>query len=128
MSLATRAVTVMLPVEDVDRAKKFYVESLGLVHTATDPEGSEVFELAGGTSLSLLPRPGGTRSDATAMSWEVDDVGAAISDLQERGVTFEDYDFPGLKTVDHIATMDGHQAAWFSDPDGNVLCIHQGAT
>ena len=124
MSLATRAVTVMLPVEDVDRAKKFYVENLGLSHTATDPEGGEVFELAGGTSLTLLPRPGGKRSDATAMSWEVDDVAASVKELQGRGVTFEDYDFPGLKTVDHIATMDGDQAAWFSDPDGNVLCIH----
>ena len=125
MSLATRAVTVMLPVDDVDRAKKFYVESLELSYTGTNDEGSAIFELAGGTTLMLLPRPGGKRSEATAISWEADDVEAAVNELQGKGVAFEDYDFPGLKTVDHIATMEGEKAAWFKDPDGNVLCVHQ---
>src|SRR4051794_17963380 len=76
MSLATRAVTVMLPVEDVDRAKKFYVENLGLDCTGTNGEGSAMFDLGGGAGLMLLPRPGATRSQATAMSWAVDDVGS----------------------------------------------------
>jgi catechol 2,3-dioxygenase-like lactoylglutathione lyase family enzyme len=124
MSLATRAVAVMLPVEDVDRATKFYVEKLGLDHTGTNGEGSAMFALGGGTTLMLLPRPGGKRSDATAMSWQVDDVGAEVKELEQKGVAFEDYDFPDLKTVDHVATMDGEQAAWFTDPDGNVLCVH----
>ncbi len=127
MSLAERAVTVMLPVEDVDRAKKFYVERLGLEYTGTNLEGSAIFELAGGTDLMLLPRPGGKRSDATALSFEVDDVGAAVQELKGRGLVFEDYDLPGLKTVDHVATMEGETAAWFNDPDGNVLCIHHKA-
>jgi catechol 2,3-dioxygenase-like lactoylglutathione lyase family enzyme len=125
MSLATRAVTVMLPVDDVDRAKKFYVESLGLGYTGTNEEGSAVFELAGATTLMLLPRPGGKRSEATAISWEADDVEAAVKELEGNGVAFEDYDFPGLKTIDHIATREGEKAAWFKDPDGNVLCVHQ---
>ena len=124
MSLATRAVTMMLPVEEVDRAKEYYVEKLGLDCTGTDEEGSAIFDLAGGSTLMLLPRPGGKRSEATAMSWEVDDVEAAVHDLKARGVVFEDYDLPGLKTVDHIATREGDQAAWFCDPDGNVLCLH----
>ncbi len=127
MSLATRAVTVMLPVEDVDRAREFYVESVGLHHTGTNEEGSAVFDLAGGSRLMLLPRPGGTRSQATALSWAVDDVAQAVQQLVARGVTFEDYDLPGLKTVDHIATHKGEQAAWFCDPDGNVLCVHHGS-
>ena len=124
MSLATRAVAVMLPVEDVDRAKKFYVESLGLDYAGQSAEGGAMFQLGGGTTLTLLPRPGGTRSEATAMSWQVDDVPAEVGDLEQRGVVFEDYDFPDLKTVDHVASMEGAQAAWFLDPDGNVLCIH----
>ena len=127
MSLATRAVAVMLPVEDVDRAKKYYVEKLGLDYTGTNGEGSAMFQLGGGAVLMLLPRPGGARSDATAMSWAVDDVGAEVRELEERGVVFEDYDFPDLKTVDHVATMEGEQAAWFVDPDGNVLCVHTGS-
>ena len=124
MSLATSAVAVMLPVEDVDRAKRFYVENLGLDYTGASAEGGATFRLGGGTTLTLLPRPGGTRSDATAMSWAVDDVAEEVRALEGRGVVFEDYDFPGLKTVDHVATVGGDQAAWFRDPDGNVLCVH----
>jgi catechol 2,3-dioxygenase-like lactoylglutathione lyase family enzyme len=124
MSLASRAVAVMLPVEDVDRAKKFYVENLGLDFSGTNGEGAATFELGGGTTLVLLPRPGGARSEATAMSWHVDDVAAEVRELEQRGVEFADYDLPGLRTVDHVATMDGEQAAWFNDPDGNVLCLH----
>ncbi len=127
MSLATRAVTMMLPVENVDRAKEFYVEHLGLDFTGTNAEGSAVFALAGGSSLMLLPRPGAPRSEATALSWEVDDLTETVQLLESRGVAFEDYDLPGLKTVDHIATMEGERAAWFCDPDGNVLCVHHKA-
>ncbi len=127
MSLATSAVAVMLPVEDVDRAKKFYVENLGLEFLRTNEEGSALFQLSGGSILMLLPRPGGKRSDSTAMSWEVEDVEGEVRELKDKGVAFEDYDVPGLKTVDHIATMAGDKAAWFLDPDGNVLCLHTGS-
>ena len=125
MSLAGSAVAVMLPVDDLDRSMKFYVEKLGLDHTGTDPDGGAMFSLAGGTTLVLLPRPGASRADSTAMSWQVDDVASAVKQLEQDGVTFEDYDLPGLKTVDHIATSDGMRAAWFCDPDGNVLCVHE---
>ena len=128
MSLATSAVAVMLPVDDVDRAKKFYVESLGLDHTGTDGEGSAMFALGGGATLVLLPRPGGQRADSTALSWAVDDVAGQVAALEQKGVVFEDYDGPDLKTVDHVATMDGDTAAWFLDPDGNVLCIHHSSS
>ena len=128
MSLATSAVAVMLPVDDVDRAKKFYVESLGLDYTGTDAEGSATFGLGGGATLVLLPRPGGHRADSTALSWHVDDVADQVAALEQKGVVFEDYDGPDLKTVDHVATMDGDTAAWFLDPDGNVLCIHHSSS
>lgn len=127
MSLADRTVAVMLPVEDVERAREFYVAKLGLDYVGTDGEGSAMFELAGGTPLMLLPRPGGRRSDSTALSWQVDDVEAEVRSLEERGVVFEDYDSPGLTTVEHIATFEDQKAAWFCDPDGNVLCVHQGS-
>jgi catechol 2,3-dioxygenase-like lactoylglutathione lyase family enzyme len=128
MSLATSAVAVMLPVDDVDRAKKFYVESLGLDCTGTDAEGSAMFELGGGATLVLLPRPGGQHSDSTALSWAVDDVADQVAALEQKGVVFQDFDGPDLMTVDHVATMGGDTAAWFADPDGNVLCIHHSSS
>lgn len=124
MSLANRAVAVMLPVEDVDRARRFYEETLGLKYQGLNMEGSAVFALEGGTELLLLPRPGGSRAESTAMSWTVDDVEAEVKDLESRGVTFEDYDLPDFKTVDHVATFGDFKSAWFLDPDKNVLCVH----
>ncbi|MEP6817085.1 MAG: VOC family protein [Marmoricola sp.] len=126
MSLAQTTVAMMLPVTDADRAKQFYSESLGLDYTGTNEEGSPMYSLGGGSVLVLLPRPDGTRSESTAMSFEVDDVVKEIHDLEGRGVKFADYDMPGLKTVDHVCEMGSEKAAWFADPDGNVLCIHQG--
>jgi catechol 2,3-dioxygenase-like lactoylglutathione lyase family enzyme len=125
MSLAHRTGAMMLPVTDVDRAQKFYSESLGLDYTGTNAEGSAMYALDRGNTLLLLPRPGGARSESTAISFEVDDVAAEITELEGRGVTFEDYDLPELRTVGHIAELGAERAAWFKDPDGNVLCLHQ---
>ena len=128
MSLAHRAVAMMLPVTDVDRARSFYDESLGLDYTGTNDEGSAMFALDGGATLVLLPRPDSRPSESTAMSFEVDDVSSEISALEDRGVTFEDYDLPDFKTVDHVCEFGDERAAWFKDPDGNVLCLHQTLT
>lgn len=125
MSLAHRTVSMMLPVTDIDRAQKFYTESLGLDYTGTNDEGSAMYALAGGTTLVLLPRPGSPRPESTAMSFEVDDISSEVTALSERGVVFEDYDLPDLRTVDHVCEFGTEKAAWFKDPDGNVLCIHQ---
>jgi catechol 2,3-dioxygenase-like lactoylglutathione lyase family enzyme len=124
MSLTSSAVAVMLPVEDVDRARKFYEEKLGLPFDGLNMEGGAMFSLDGGTTLVLLPRPGGSRAESTAMSWAVQDVEQEVKELGERGVVFEDYDLPEFKTVDHVATYGDYKSAWFLDPDGNVLCVH----
>jgi catechol 2,3-dioxygenase-like lactoylglutathione lyase family enzyme len=123
MSLATSAVAALLPVADIDRAKGFY-DRLGLPFLGTNDEGSLMYQLSGAT-LILLPREAGTQNPSTALTWEVDDVAAELADLEARGVVFQDYDLPDFKTVDHIADLGGEKAAWFLDPDGNVLCIHQ---
>ena len=127
MPLAKRTVAMMLPVTDVDRARTFYTDSLGLDFTGTNDEGSAMYALEGGATLMLLPRPGSTPSESTAMSFEVDDVAAEITELESHGVVFEDYDLPELTTVDHIAVMGSEKAAWFKDPDGHVLCLHEQA-
>ena len=67
--------------------------------------------------LLLLPRPSGTHSDSTAMSWAVNDVEQEVKELESRGVVFEDYDTPELKTVDHIASFGDLKSAWFLDPE-----------
>lgn len=125
MTLANRPVTSMLPVDDTDRAKEFYSTVLGLPYAGADPEGSPVYDLGGGGQLALLLRPG-QQHQHTALSFTVEDVAAELAELEGRGVRFEDYDLPGLRTVDHIASTGDEQAAWFLDPDGNVLCLHSG--
>jgi catechol 2,3-dioxygenase-like lactoylglutathione lyase family enzyme len=124
MSLATSAVTTLLPVADIDRAKGFY-DRLDLPFLGTNDEGSLMYQLSGGATLMLLPREAGTQNPSTALTWQVDDVAAEIADLESRGVSFEDYDLPEFTTVDHIAEMGGTKSAWFLDPDGNVLCVHE---
>ncbi|PUA83056.1 glyoxalase [Nocardioides currus] len=119
---------MMLPVTDVDRAQQFYAETLGLDFTGRNDEGSAMFVLGGGTTLVLLPRPDSHPAESTAMSFEVEDVTSEISALEGRGVTFEDYDLPDVKTVDHVCEFGDERAAWFKDPDGHVLCLHQGVT
>lgn len=128
MSLAHSGVALMIPVTDVDRATRFYEKSLGLELTGTNEEGSALFAVGSDAQLVLLPRPGSRPSESTAMSFEVDDIAAEIRDLEDRGVAFEDYDLPGLTTVDHICEFGTEKAAWFKDPDGNVLCLHEDVT
>ena len=125
MSLNDSSVAVMLPISDPDRAQKFYSDQVGLPYSGINELGEHRFRLGGGAELVLLPRPDEKPLASTAMAFEVGDVEQEIADLEARGVTFEDYDLPGLKTEHHIATMGGEKAAWFLDPDGNVLCVHQ---
>ncbi len=125
MALSESPVAVMLPISDPDRAQKFYTDRLGLKFDGSNEEGSLIYHLGGGCELMLLPRPDQKPSPSTAMSFEVPDIEAELASLKDRGVEFEDYDMPGLKTENHIADTDKERAAWFLDPDGNVLCLHQ---
>jgi len=65
------------------------------------------------------------KSDDTAATFDVEDLAKEMDDLRKKGVTFEEYDLPGIKTVRGVATMGGETAAWFKDPGGNVICLHQ---
>jgi catechol 2,3-dioxygenase-like lactoylglutathione lyase family enzyme len=128
MSLARSGVALMIPVTDVARSTQFYRDSLGLEFTGTNDEGSAAFAVGSDSQLLLLPRPESHPSESTAMSFEVDDVSREIGALEGRGVVFEDYDLPELTTVDHVAETGSERAAWFKDPDGNILCLHQDLT
>lgn len=124
MQLSGSQVTVMLPVRDLDRARAFYEQALALPAGEVKPDGKVVYHCSG-TEIALFPRPEGTKAEHTALSFRVADIGAAIRDLEGRGVAFCDYDLPGFKTVEHVCVLGAEKAAWFIDPEGNILCLHE---
>jgi len=122
--LAGCQVTTMLPVVDMGRARTFYEGKLGLAAGSQRPNGEVVYQLNGAT-VALYPRGQPTRADHTALSFEVKDIGAEIRQLTARGVTFEEYDLPGLKTVNKVCVLGSEKAAWLKDTEGNILCLHE---
>jgi catechol-2,3-dioxygenase len=123
--LSGAVVTTILQVREGSSAVEFYRDRLGLDYRGRNSEGQEIFALAGGSALALIAGPDATPTGRTELSFEVPDLVAEIRSLEERGVTFADYDMPGLKTVDHVCVLGSEKAAWFEDPDGNVLCLHE---
>jgi catechol 2,3-dioxygenase-like lactoylglutathione lyase family enzyme len=113
-----------IPVTDLERALGFYQGTLGFAPVDRSEAGI-LLELPGGGRLLLYESPGGTRPTHTLAAWEVPALEPVIAALKERGVAFEDYDFPTLRTQDHIAWIGPERAAWFRDPDGNVLSISE---
>ena len=122
--LAASQVTCMLPVKDMERARHFYEQRLGLEPLGLKPDGKFVYR-CGGTELALFPKPDGTKAEHTALSFRVDDIRSSIAELEGRGVVFADYDLPGFKTVEHVCVLGSEKAAWFNDPEGNILCLHE---
>jgi len=115
----------ILPVKNLDRAREFYAAGLGLEARGLQADGKFLFRCGGGAILALFPKPNGTRAEHTAVSFQVEDIVAEVRDLERRGVEFHDYDLPGLKTVEHVCVLGSEKAAWFSDPEGNILCLHE---
>jgi predicted enzyme related to lactoylglutathione lyase len=122
--LSRAPVMVILPVKELERARDFYVQRLGFEAEGLAPDGKFVLR-ANGAQLALMPKPGGTKAEHTALSFKVENLAAAIEALKSRGVAFHDYDLPGFKTVNHVASMGCENAAWFSDTEGNILCLHE---
>lgn len=124
MQLDAQQVTVMLPVKDLARARAFYERALALPCGEEKLDGKVVYHCAG-TEIALFPKPEGTRAEHTALSFRVDDIRAAIAELESRGVVFADYDLPGFRTEGHVCVLGSEKAAWFNDPEGNILCLHE---
>ena len=123
--LTNAPVITILPVIDLNRARDFYENKLGLTPKGAKPDGKFVYACGGGALLALFPRATGTKADHTAISFKVTDIIAAIAELKRKGVVFNDYDIPGLKTENHVCVLGAEKAAWFNDPEGNILCIHE---
>jgi catechol 2,3-dioxygenase-like lactoylglutathione lyase family enzyme len=119
--------TTILPVKDMERARAFYEGRLGF-RPDGGARGDGRYEYdCGGSSIALVPREGGTKAEHTALSFEVSDIAARIRELELAGVVFEEYDLPDLKTVAHVCVLGSEKAAWFRDPEGNFLCLHEQA-
>jgi catechol 2,3-dioxygenase-like lactoylglutathione lyase family enzyme len=128
MGLNDYPVGVLLAVSDLDRARRFYEGQLQLVPTHEEGEEEGIlYNCADGTSIFVYLSPANAgRSPATCGGWRVDDLQQVIAQLTAQGVTFEQYDQPGI-TTDARGVFDGgrFRAAWFKDPDGNTLSITQ---
>src|SRR5215207_10229096 len=124
-------VATRIPVRDLDRARAFYAEKLGLEPSEERPGG--LLYRCASREFALFVSAGASAGTHTQMGWEVDDIEAAVAELRARGVVFEEYDLPGLTTVDGIAEIAGNypskgtgeRGAWFRDVDGNLLGLGQ---
>jgi catechol 2,3-dioxygenase-like lactoylglutathione lyase family enzyme len=128
-------VATRLPAQDLARARAFYSEKLGLEPAEERPGG--LLYRCGGSEFALFETGGTPSGSHTQMAWQVEDIEATVAELKVRGVVFDEYDVPGLQTVDGIAEVEGNypskggvgeRAAWFSDSEGNVLGIGQAVT
>jgi catechol 2,3-dioxygenase-like lactoylglutathione lyase family enzyme len=120
--LADHRVHTTIPAADLERAKAWYAEKLGLTPVREIPTG--VFYDAGeGTRFVLYPTPNAGQAPTTLMGFTTDDLEGDVAALKARGVVFEEYDYPTLKTVDGIATRGEIKSAWFKDSEGNILAV-----
>jgi catechol 2,3-dioxygenase-like lactoylglutathione lyase family enzyme len=129
MGLADQRVGAVVAVSDLEAAKRFYEDQLGLKPGESQEQGV-AYPCADGTSLFVYLSPENAgRNPATSAGWEVDDLDATLSELAARGVVFEQYDQPGIKT-DARGVFDAgpFRAAWMKDPDGNTLAMTERAT
>ncbi|TLM81531.1 VOC family protein [Pseudarthrobacter sp. NamE5] len=115
----------VLPAKDIDRAKDFYRNKLGLEPAESIDGENVIYRCGNGTSFLLYQTDNAGSAKNTQMGWQTDNLERDMEDLRGRGVTFEDYDFPGLKTENGVATIGWAKAAWFVDSEGNILNISQ---
>jgi catechol 2,3-dioxygenase-like lactoylglutathione lyase family enzyme len=113
-----------LAVADIDRAKAFYADTLGF-SVAQESPGGILFQAGQGTAFFVYPSTFAGTNKATAMTVNVTDFNGTVEELRGKGIEFLEYDFPGLKTENGVAQTPDGPAAWFADPDGNILALTQ---
>jgi predicted enzyme related to lactoylglutathione lyase len=130
--LETSNIFARLPAQNLQRAKSFYAHKLGLKSVEERPGGLRY--RCGSGSFSIFESSGLPSGSHTQLAWEVEDIETTVKQLRKRGVAFEEYDLPGLKTINGIAEVSGNypsrggigeKAAWFKDSEGNMLGIGQ---
>jgi catechol 2,3-dioxygenase-like lactoylglutathione lyase family enzyme len=122
--LTDRRVHATIPAADLGRARKWYADKLGFEPIRQLP-GGLMYDAAETTRFVIYPSPNAGKSPNTCMGFATDDIEAEVRDLRARGVVFEEYDYPTLKTVEGIATTGPARAAWFRDSEGNIIGLVQ---
>jgi catechol 2,3-dioxygenase-like lactoylglutathione lyase family enzyme len=122
--LPGRRVHTTLPVSDLEGSRRFYEGVLGFAPADVSP-GGVTYESGDGTTFLVFPSSGRAAGTHTQMGFTVPDIEAEVRELKERGVTFEVYDMAGFDAASSIASLPGLRAAWFKDPDGNLLGMVQ---
>jgi len=113
----------MIAVKDLAVAKRFYGETLGLAQDGPDNENVAAFR-SGNTKVNLYRSDFSGTNKATTAMWAVgEQVDAVVAALQEKGVAFERYDFPGAEHAGNVHVFGDLRVAWFRDPDGNILSV-----
>lgn len=118
-------VDTQIVVTDIERAKDFYENKLGLISGNFPIEGVVMYSCGEGTSFFIYQRDAAPRTNNTVMSFHVENIEELVASLKQKGVVFQDYDSEDFKTVDSIAMMGPVKAAWFRDPDENMLALFQ---
>lgn len=121
--LANSTVLAMIAVSDMQKAKEFYEGKLGLKN-GEEAMGNVAYKCGEGVVL-VYPAPSAGKNQATSATWNVNDIETIVRELSAKGIEFEKYDMPGATYEGDIAVMDGVKAAWFKDPDGNILGLAQ---
>ena len=121
--LSSSNVVAVAAVGEIARAKEFYEGTLGLKPLEIEEPGGVLYACGGGSQLLVYESQFAGTNQATAASWQVDDIDAEVSDLAGRGVSFEHYELPGTTREGDVHVMGDLKAAWFKDPDGNILNI-----
>lgn len=121
-------VTANVPVSDIDRARSFYADTLGLTPAEENP-GGLIYTTGGGTTFFLYQTDYAGQAGHTIAQWHVSSVEDEVRDLRAKGLEFEHYDMPGVTWDGDVAKMEGMgSAAWFKDSEGNIMCLDDGAT
>jgi catechol 2,3-dioxygenase-like lactoylglutathione lyase family enzyme len=118
-----KEVHTVLPAADLERARAFYRDKLKM-EPDENHEGIMVFHAPGGVFEIYETANAGTAQN-TQMGWVTDDLDGEMSVMRGNGIVFEEYDFPGMKTVNGVAEMEGLRSAWFRDSEGNFICVNQ---
>ena len=121
--LKNAPIRAYIPVSNLARARKFYEGTVGL--EPKEEYAGGVIYACGGSEVFMYPTSNAGTSRASQAFWSVDDVEAEVAELKARGVTFEEYDMPGITMKNSIATGGGAKTAWFKDTEGNILAISQ---
>jgi catechol 2,3-dioxygenase-like lactoylglutathione lyase family enzyme len=125
--LGEYAATPTIAVSDLARARDFYENVLGLTVEHETPEAGVVIYKSGNGRVQVYQSSSAGSNKATYATWQVPDIAACVEGLKSKGVAFEHYpDMPGVSLEGDVHVWDGEKAAWFKDPDGNILCIDQG--